>query len=481
MSIKKDFISGIKWTSIYQVYRQLLNLLTVIILARLLQPSDLGLMSTAMIYIQFFSMFDSLGIMEALIQKKDLDEKLLSSTYWFNVAAGLCFTLIIFFSAPLLGSIYQEDRLIPVIQTLSMLFVINSLGKLQQTLLIKNVNFYSLTKIEIISSTLGSITGIILAFWGLGVWSLVYQSLLTAITSFILCWLNVSWKPSLTFSVTALKSVSNYSLYLTGYRFIDYLHLNLDYILIGKFLGTQALGYYYLAYRIISFISQNISATITRVLFPTLAKIQDDNDIFRRLYLNLIGFISFFTFPLMIIFMSLSEPFTLIILGSKWIAIVPLLTILSPLVLSKSIATTLTPIYQSKGRTDVMFYWGLVANLIVVLAFLIGIQWGMIGVAIAYTATLPVAYPSYVIAFKLIELRMQDFFRVLYNSFISSVLMLVTILVVKFVLPENLPIEWVLGLLVLAGTVAYLLVSWLINRKQLLEILNIARKITKIV
>ncbi len=475
MSLQQAAVSGIKWSSVSQGGRQLVQILTSIILARLLSPSDFGLVGMTAIVIGFITLFKDLGTSAAVIQRKDLSEQLLSSIFWVNVAFGSLAAIILLLLSPIAAIFYHEPRIVPLLKVLSLTFFISGIGILQQAILEHQLAFNRLAMIEIIASMLGSIVGIGLAVHGAGVWSLVWQSLTLVTLTTVLLWLTSTWRPKLQVNWSEVKSVSSYSLNLVGFNVFNYFARNTDYLLIGRYLGAQSLGYYTLAYSVMLYPLQNISAMIGRVMFPVFSKLQGDDDRFRHTYLKVVQTIALITFPMMIGLMALSEPFVLTVFGPQWSPVIPLLMILSPVGLLQSIGTTVGTIYQAKGRTDWMFRWGIGVGVVVMIAFIIGLRWGIIGVAAAYAAvTLPLAYPSFAIPFKLINLPVRRLLTVLWPPFVSSLVMLVALLSIKAVLPFDLSGGLILGTLVLAGIITYLLTSWLVNRDQLRQILNIA-------
>jgi PST family polysaccharide transporter len=260
---------------------------------------------------------------------------------------------------------------------------------------------------------------------------------------------------------------------MAGFNIFNYFIRNADNLLIGRFLGAQALGYYTLAYLIMLY-PLYIAWGILRVSFPIFAQMQDDNVRFCYAYLRVIKMISMVTFPLMFGLWGLVEPFVLTVFQDKWSPIIPLLLILVPLGLIQSIGTTVGTIYQAKGRADWMFKWGIFAGIVSVLAFIVGLGWGILGVAAAYTLTnlLILAYPNFAIPFKLIDLSMPRFLQSLWRQFICSLIMLGAILSIKFFL-QGLSSAWILGILVPVGATVYLLSSWLINRQQLQELIGL--------
>lgn len=468
MSLKQSATSGVKWSSVSQVGRQGMQWVTIIILARLLSPSDFGLIGMVMVVIGFVGLFKDLGTSAAVIQRKGVSEELLSSIFWVNVAFGVLAMVVLFVLSPLAASLYHEPRLTPLLGVLSLTVFISGLSVLQQAILERDLAFHTLAKVEISAIACGSVVAVGLAVLGAGVWSLVYQSLTVTLVTTVLLWVSSAWRPKMIFCWTEVKLVSSYSLNLTGFNIFNYFARNADYLLIGRFLGAQDLGYYTLAYRIMLYPLQSISAVIGRVMFPVYSQIQDDDVMFRRVYLNVAGGIALITFPMMLGLMALSGPFVLTAFGSQWRPVVLLLMIFAPVGLAQSIGTTVGAIYQAKGRTDWMFRWGVAAGILVIIAFVIGLQWGIVGVAAAYAIiTVILSYPSFAIPFRLINVRFSELGAVLWRPFLSSLLMLGLLLVLRAALSTDLPSRWTLGILVSTGIIVYLSASWMVNRDQM--------------
>lgn len=493
-ALKHQVTSGIKWSTVSQISRQGTQLITTIILARLLSPSDFGLVGMAMVVIGFIGIFKDLGTSAAIIQRKELSEELLSSIFWVNVGFGTLAMIILFFGAPLGGLFYHESRVVDILRVLALTFFISGLSILQQALLERSLSFNKLAKVEISAVVCGAIVGIGLALRGFGVWSLVFQSLTTVIITTVLLWLVSSWQPKWIFHWNEIKSVSSYSLNLTGFSIFNYFARNADYLLIGRYLGAQDLGYYTLAYRILLFPLQNISSVIGRVMFPVYSSIQDNNHRFANAYLKVAKNIALITFPMMLGILALASPFVLTIFGVKWQPVILLILILAPVGLSQSIGTTVGAIYTAKGRTDWMFRWGIGSGLFVIIAFTIGLHWGIIGVATAYAiATFSLSYPSFAIPFRLINLKFSQLLGVLWKPLMNSLIMFTAIIGFKAALLELLSNRavlnmigfekissivltnaMILGLSIIVGIIVYSAASWVTSKEQLKELWALA-------
>lgn len=468
MSLKTQALAGVKWTTISQVVRQIVQFATTVVLTRLLLPTDFGLMGMATIATGFANLFADLGTASAIIQRKELSNALLSSIFWFNIAFGLGLTFLFILIAPLVALFYNEPRMTGLLQVLSVSFVISSLGIVQKARLERSLTFHLLAKIEIVATIVGAVVGIGSALSGYGAWSLVYQLLSIATVTTMLLWVWSNWKPSFQFCWSDIRAISRYSLNLSGSRIFNYFSRNADYLLIGRYLGAQQLGYYTLAYRIMLYPLQNISQVIGRVMFPSFSQIQDDNALFRQTYLKIISLIALITFPLMLGLMVLADHFILFIAGAEWAPVIIILIILAPVGMSQSLGTTVGTIYQAKGRTDWMFKWGVISGTLTVAAFAYGLNWGIIGVALAYAiATFLRVYPNYAIPFKLINLPVGELAKVVWYPLVCGLLMAVAVIGVRLMLPVDLKSIWVLAVCVPLGGMVYALATWFINRERL--------------
>jgi O-antigen/teichoic acid export membrane protein len=476
MTLRKAAFSSIRWSAASQFGRQVMQFATTIILARLLSPSDFGLLTMATVVTGFVAIFKDLGTTAAIIQQKILPDSLLDSLFWINVTFGLLATLILFAIAPLTADFYQEPQVKSILQVLSITFLVSGVSTLHQALLEKQLEFDSLAKIELLATLLGALVGVGSALSGAKVWSLVYQNLVIVTLTSVLLWFKTQWRPKGKFRWQAVKSLSSYSLNLTGFSILNYFIRNADYFLIGKVLGVQALGYYTLAYRLMLYPLQSMAAVIGRVLFPVFSRLQQDDARLRSAYLQVVAAIALITFPVMMGTWVLAETFIIGVFGEPWRATILPLVILSPVGLIQSIGTTVGTIYLCKGRTDWMFRWGGFAGILFMISFVIGLRWGIVGVATGYAiANLLLIYPNFAIPFSLIQLKMIDLVFVLWRPLLCSIIMSAVILTMKLVLPTGLATLSKLGVLMFIGIVTYLFATRWISKSQIQQLLSLTR------
>ena len=474
MSLRKSAISGLKWSTLSLFARRGLSLLTTIVLARLLAPSDFGLVAMAAVVIGFIELFQDLGTATAVIQRKELSHALLASMFWLNAGFGLSAMLTLYLASPLAGLFYHEPQVVPILQGLSLSFLLSGLSNMQMALLERNLEFNKLARIEMASSLFASLIGMTAAFLGQGVWSIVYQMLAGNVLMTMLLWSTNSWRPSWRFDWPEIRSVMSFSLNLTGASIFTYFARNADKLLIGRVLGSQDLGYYDLAYRLMQLPLQGISAVIARVMFPLYSRMQDDAGQFRRTYLKVASAIALISFPVMLGLTALAGPFVLTLFGAAWMPVIALLLILAPLGAVQSITTTVGSIYTAKGRTDWQLWWTIGAGLLIVLSFVLGLPWGILGVTASYAIMfLLLTYPTFAIPFRLIGLGVRDLAGVLWRPATCSVVMYAVVAGTALGSPPGVPGWLTLSLLVPLGAVVYVACSWAINRVLLLEVIAI--------
>lgn len=376
--------AGFFWVALTQIIRIIIQLISVVVLARLINPADYGLMAMAGVITVFASLFRDFGTAAAIIQTKDIDTELKSSVFWFNVALGLALSVLVAVSSSFMAQLFSEPRLAKVLLILSPVFFVASLGIVQQALLERVSNFKAIAYIEVISSFTALITAIFLAFNDWGVYALIAQTITGIVVSGIMLWAFSHWRPSLLLTFASIKKVWRFSSNLFIFNFVNYFQRNTDSMLIGRFLGSVDLGYYNLAYRILLLPLQSITFAISRASFPVYSRHQDDLPALGKHYLEMLGTIAFFTAPLMSLIWVVREPLILTALGESWLPAADVLAFLAPVGFFQSLVSTSGSVLNSIGRSDILRNLGLIGVPFLILSMLAGLPWGIVGVAAGY-------------------------------------------------------------------------------------------------
>ena len=471
MTLTRTVFEGTSWTALSQVGRQVLQLTVIVVLARLLSPGDIGVVAMATVVTGFVALFSDLGTSAAVIQKAEHSPGFLSAVFWLNLGFGVGTMLVVTASASWIAAFYGEPRLTAILVVLSVSFPLTGLFVLQRALLERAMDFQLLARVEMFSTVSGGAVGILVAFMGGGIWALVMQSLVSTTSMAVLLWVFGGWRPRFEMDLAEVRGIVGFSGHLTGFNVINYFSRNADYVLIGRLLGSTELGYYSMAYRILMFPLQNLSSVITRVTLPAFSRIQGDDARFRSAYLRCIGVIALLSFPLMALVFTTAKPFVQAVLGEPWLPVVPLLLIFSPVGLVQSVGSTVGVLYIAKNRTALLFRWGLYGGLIIVTSFIVGLNWGIIGVAGCYAVVaLLLAYPGMSIPLRLVGLSVRDSLVVLWRSFVSAVLMGILVVVLSRFLSPAISPGSLLAIEVTLGLCTYALLSTVMNRRQLREL-----------
>lgn len=476
-ALHRSAMEGIKWATLSQVARAVLRLVTTALLARLLPVSDFGLVGMAWVVIVFAGLFRDLGGSAAVIQRKALHDDLPSSAFWVNVIASAILTLVLFAAAPAIAGWYGDARVAPVLQALSLLFLISGSGMMHQALLERHLAFGRIAGAELAATLAGCACGITGALWGLGVWSLVTQELVICTVATLLLWVQSPWRPQRRFNLALVREVRKFSLNVTGFHFIEYFTANSPTLLIGRFLGAHSLGFFTLANNVMLYPVVNVANVLQRVFFPVYAQLQDDDAHLRTAYLDTVGTIAFLTVPLMLGLMAVAEPFVHTLFGLSREEAIPLVLILAPVGLLQSLSVTVAPLYLAKGRADWLMAWSLLSGALLIGGILAGIPWGLTGVAIAYAvAHALLFYPAFAIPFRLVRLTFKEFLAVLRPPLLSGGLMAGAIVAIGLTLPSSLSGPLKLALLVGTGIVTYLLATSALNRDRLHWLWHLLRR-----
>ena len=315
---------------------------------------------------------------------------------------------------------------------MSLNFIFASFVIVQQAVLTKEMNFKSLMIRDLAAVVTSGVVGIWLALKGYGVWSLVYQLLVFTMMNGILLWVLSAWKPKLIFSFPAIKEIFHYSAHMTGFSILNYVARNIDYLLIGKFLGAELLGYYTLAYKLMLYPLQNISWTVGRVMFPAFSKIQSDLEKVRFNYMKMVKVISLITFPMMLGLFIVAPEFINVVYGPKWYVTAGLIRVLCFCGLLQSVSTTSGNIYMSQGKVKLQFKITFFSTIFAAAAIALGLRWGLTGVVSLYLFyTVIMFHVTLFTVARIIELKFKLLYSVVAEVFIKSILVFLVLLSIK--------------------------------------------------
>lgn len=475
MSLKQKTVKGLSWSLIDQISNQGLTFIVSIILARILDPQEFGLIGSITIFIAISESFINSGFTNALIRKKDCTDTDYSTIFYFNLIVGLFFFGILFVSAPIISSFFEEVELTKIIRVLAFILIIDSLTIIQRTILVKQINFKLQTRISIIASTVSGTLALIIAFQGFGVWSLVVQQLSRqALFSFFL-WLWNKWRPKLIFSWLSFKSLFGFGSKLLISGLIDTIYKNIYYLIIAKFFSTQELGYYTRAQQFKNLPSQNLNTIISRVSYPVLSSIQDDKVRLKLNYQRLIRSTMFITFILMLGMAAVAEPMIITLIGEKWRPSIIYLQMLCFVGMMYPLHALNLNMLQVSGRSDLFLRLEIIKKLLAIPTILIGIYWGIKVMIVGMIVNSIISY--YLNSYwsgKFVEYSIKEQVADIMPSFLLALIMSVSVFLIGIILPF-LPI-WKLLLQISFGTIFIFSVCERFKQKDYLYIKSIVKE-----
>ncbi len=321
--LRNTFISGVVWGTIEKFASLFVGFFITLLLARKLTPTDYGLVNMINIFTVFGMVLIDGGFGQALIQKKNADNKDYSTIFYLNVILSVLIYVILYICAPFIAAFYAQPSLIDISRTIFLLFPINAFCIIQHTLLTKEIKVKQLTIVSLISSVCSGVVGMFFAYKGYGVWALVYQTLSLYVFRCITLWLVNSWRPIMVFSLNTIKEIWKFSVNLLGTFTLAAIFQNIYSVLIGKFFCVTDVGYYNQAFRMESVVTGVATSAIQRVTFPAFANIQDDIDRLREVYKKVINVTMYIHLPIMAGIAAVGYDLFLVLLTEKWLPSVP--------------------------------------------------------------------------------------------------------------------------------------------------------------
>lgn len=436
-TLRERAAKGVFWTAASNWGDQLARLLIFVILSRLLEPEDFGLVALAWVLVGLAEVIGEQGIIEALVQRKRVEPAHLDSAFWASVGFGVLLGAALAALAVPIAALLGEDALAPVLAVLSLVIPIAGFSLVQRALLTREMAFRSLALRTLISISVGCVCGVSAALLGFGVWSLVAQIFAVQITAAVVLWSVTSWKPRFHFSSSHFRELFGFGKHVVGFRLLNYSNRNVDNFIIGAALGPVSLGYYVVGYRILRLVIQLTSNLIDKVAFPLYARLQDEPARFRRAYYKSASFAALVAFPAFIGIMVLAPEIVPVLFGPQWSASVPVMQVLSVLGIVRSLSylnsSTLTALGKPSWRVVIVG----IATVASVSAFLLVVRHGIVAVAIAAVCVeLAVAPLSYWAVNRLTAIDFRTYFKHLRAPVAASAVLVGVMLVLRYVLAD---------------------------------------------
>lgn len=449
-SFRQKVLRGTVWVFSSHAAQQLMSLARSIILARLLAPSDFGVMSLVLVSTSALTIFTEMGIPQALVQRKELDEDLLHTAWILTLGRGALLGVAIFAIAPLAAAFFRTPLLAPIMRVMALVQMLNGLNSLSPALLQRALDFKGLAYFTLGYEFAGLLAATVAAVLLRSVWALVIGAIASALVAAIISYLLHPYRPRLRFTRRAAGTLIHFGKHLTGSSIVGYLCNMGDNAYIGRVLGTEAVGFYDLAYRLGNLPANSITSVFSRVTFPAFSSIQEDLDRTRRLYLRGLHYVTLVAIPICGAMMALAPHIISVLYGEKWLPSVPVLVVLSLFGLERAVNSISGQVILAQGRPDI----GLKLALLKLSVMALGIvpltaRFGFWGTAIAVTLSAgAIQVAVFPVVARLLDLRIRLILKQILLPCLGTLLMVGTIMVLRHAF------EWpmsLISLLLLGG------------------------------
>lgn len=391
-TFRKVAARGAIVTVLSQTCRMLVQLVALVLLARLLEPSIFGQMAIVLVVVGIGETLRELGLSSAAIHAKSLTQRQQSNLFWLNVSAGLILCAMTFFAAGTLSKFYALSELASTLQAIAPVFVINGLASQHRARLARQMKFVNLALSELVAVVVGLTLAITLAYRGAGVGALVGQQVAQACAVLIFAVVSIRWIPSLP-GRAPMRDLLVYGGNLGATQLINYFARNFDTLLLGRIASAASLGFYNRAFQLVMLPVTQINAPATKVAFPVLARLRDDSARFGRYLRSGQSALMHSVAAVLFLGVSVAEPVIIISLGQQWQPTVLLFQILAVAGVFQTLSYPMYWVFLSMGLTGSNLRYTLLTKAVLVFAIVLGSFWGVKGVAIAFTAASAISWP----------------------------------------------------------------------------------------
>jgi PST family polysaccharide transporter len=367
-----------------QAARVILQFGSVIILARLLTPEDFGLVAMVTAIVGIAEIIRDAGLSSAAVQAAVLTDDERVNLFWANLGLGTGCALIILAGKPLIVAGYNEPRLGPIVFALAFVFMISGANTQYRADLMRRMRFRQLALSDVVAQFIAILVAVSLARAGAGLWAIVAQSIITAVTAFAINVLNVRWLPGLPRRSVSIARFFHFGLGVLGTNALAYVTKSITTVAIGAYYGAAPLGLYNRAYQLLMTPLQQIDAPMTDVVLPVLSRVNDDDETFARYLARTQMVACYVTSLILAVAAGLAYPITLVLFGQRWIGVAPIFVVLAIGGVFRTLSTIAYWIFLAKGFTGAQLKMDMIARPLMIAIMVSGLPWGVVGVAVGH-------------------------------------------------------------------------------------------------
>lgn len=469
----KKIVNGLKWSSIQFVLDAFFRFSIRLILAKILAPEQFGLVGMCAVFIAIATAASELGMGAALIQKKENTEaeRMYSTAFWTGIVWGvLLFLFMAFIVGPFATYFYNEPMLMQLIPALSLTILVKPINLIHTVILTRKMDFKRISKALNASSFIAGIISIMAAYLGLGVWSIILNTVLSGLISVPLLYLSTKWLPTFSWSKNYFKNIFGFGAYSTATNVFSSVTYNIDNLIIGKYLGASALGAYSLGFSLTEQLRQIISNVLNKVMYPVFGQNQYDKTKLRYYFLNIVYVNSILIYPLMGFLFLFADEIVSDFFGEKWNDAVVPIKILSIAMMIHLLVNSFTALIRGLGKPKLELKIIMFLTVVILIpGMIIGINlWGLFGATIAVLLNKIVLSSIGIITlYREIELRISSLFFAVRSAWIGLIISAGSVFFIRINIPSSNYL-----ILSLLFFIVYLLVVFIMDRKKLTQLVK---------
>jgi len=454
--LKSKALGALSWSMVQELSQRGLQFAIGILLARLLDPKEFGMVAMLTIFIAVSQALLDSGFGSALIQRKQTSPADESSVFFFNLAIGLILACLLYLCAPFVADFYAQPQLVDLLRVLAIVLVINSFALVQNSLLVRGLDFKSQAMVSVTSMIVSGSVALLLAWQGFGVWSLVAQQVTNSLVRAIMLWRVNPWRPKWLFDFQALRSLFRFGSGMMGSAILNTLFDNLYALVIGRLFSAVTLGHYTRAYTLQNIVSQAPAMVANRVTFPLFAKLQQDPERLKRALEKAMTGLAFLQFPVLLGMAAVAQPLVVVLLTEKWLPCVPYLQLLCFAGILYPMHLLNLNVLTAHGKSGRFFRLEIIKRALVVLNIVVTYRWGVLAMVCGQAVNSVISF--FVNAYytkDLVGYSIPEQLKDLSPYFVAAGLMALLVRVVDLPLPAGHWVSLQLAFKVLVGAIVY--------------------------
>ena len=477
-SLAQATVLGVVWNYLSQLSGKFLVFISTIVLAWLLTKTDFGVVGYVLVVFNFLDILSDLGVGVALIYHQD-NPKATHTAFWLGVGISLVLAAMMWLSAPLISDMlafnndegYEPELVIALTRALALLFPVESLRNVHSSLLQRELAFDRKFIPELTKSFSKGLVSIVFALLGFGAWSLVIGQISSIIVSVIAYWWVVPWRPALQFSLELARPLLSYGVNIATGNLLGTVARNIDYLLIGSYIGAAALGVYTIAFRLPEFLILQICALIGKVIFPAYSKIRINQGSLKHAFLVTMSYVTLITVPLGLGMALVADPLIRTLFPDEWLEAIPVTRAIALYALFFSLTYNIGDIYKAQGRPSVLTKLSALRLFILLPALwwaaaIVGdvtaVAWTQMAFSVFYVAL------NLIVASKMLNTSLREILETLQPAAIAGALMALTVLSTLALLAGAAPLLQLI-ISILVGAMTYAAALWLLEQKLVLQ------------